>query len=183
MICPKLPVQCSAIGRMCHQQTLVPFSFPSLSGFGFMYHPACKTSVTLIWVLTWGWDPVSQAGGCLMRLPFLEMGTPPQPHSYLSHLLDAVTSPHFVVAVEVTDKLVFYFHSHFWFVCKTHQIYFLCKDFVTKPDFKSFSWSSSHITLLYSETFPEHILFQFVPSAGPTFPLVATAILCQVDFR
>lgn len=46
-------------------------------------------------------------------------------------------------------------------------------------------WSPSNITRLCVETFPEHILFPLVPSAGPAVPFVgvAAAVLCQVDFR
>lgn len=60
---------------------------------------------------------------------------------------------------------------------KIYQIYFFCKDLVTEPEFKRFSWSSSNITLLCSETFPEHILFQFVLRADPTFPLLELSLL------
>lgn len=81
------------------------------------------------------------------------------------------------VVVVVVDKLVFYFHFRFWFVYKIHQVYFFCKDLVTEPEFRGISRSSYNITLLYSETFPEHILFQFVPSAGPMFPLLELPLL------
>lgn len=102
----------------------------------------------------------------------------------ISVTLWTVTSPDFVLVVEVADKLVFYIHSHFWFMYKIHQIYFFCKDLVTEPEFKRFSWSSSNITLVFWNI--SWAYFVPVCSEGwPHVPFVGVvpAVLCQVDFR
>lgn len=166
-----------APGRMCSKQVLVSFSFPSFSGFGFiesllknLHHPDLGIDLRL---------GSSEPGRWLSYETSL-----PQIHSYLSHLLDAVTTPDFVVVVKVADKLAFYFHFHFWFVYNIYQIYFFCKDFVTEPELKSFSWSSSHITFVFwniSWAYFVPVCFKcwrLVPYVG-----ITTSDLCQVDFR
>lgn len=116
-------------------------------------------------------------------IPFLETVTL-QTYSCVIHLLEAVTSPSVVVVAEVVDKLVLYFSFPFLICVQDLSSLFLLQDLTTEREFKSFSWSTSKLALLYSETFPEHILFQFVPSASPvSFVGVATAVLCQVGFR
>ena len=171
-MCIKLLAQCSAPGRMRSQQVLVPLSFPSPSGVGFIapllknLHPANLG--------------VDSSLGSSEPSRWLSYETSlPQTHSCLSHLLDVLLSSDLAAVVEVADKLVFCFCSHIWFVYKIHihKIYFFCKDFVTEPKVQSCFWSSSHITLLCSETFPEHILFQLVSSAGTTFPLSELPLL------
>lgn len=114
---------------------------------------------------------MSQTGGCLLRFPFLEMVNHPQT-LYLSH--PVMQSHPLILWLEssLPVSLDFTFIPILICVQNPSNLFLM-----TEPEFKSFSWSSSNITVLYFETFPGHILFQFVPSVSPVFPLLPLPLL------
>lgn len=134
----------------CSHQELVSFSFPFPSGFGFrasllkiFHHPSMGVDLGL----------GSSEPGRRLSLKLLFLRPIPISASFCKQL------PPLPLLWWLRWLITLYFTFLPISDLCIHQIYFFCKRFVTEPEVKSFSWSSSHLTVLYSETFPELILF------------------------